>query len=201
MNHFKRRIFCIYHLTHAILETFQYITLESRILPNQYEWVSSDSLYVNIFLSCLWNIRYFSYICITLWWGGRCVILCIWCFLLISWLQILKIPNTLKSGFKVIWVPFLSRPIWLKILFKNLKRKAFKLTIFLTCTLKFLGKISILKTLKPMCILNDIFWPWVKKVFAVFSGFYNMACKMCHIYQAVTFFCSFPVDLPMEYWK
>lgn len=37
-----------------------------------------------------------------------------------------------------------------------------------------------------------------KKIFAMFSGSYDMAYKMCNIYQDI---CSFPVDLPMEYWK
>lgn len=68
---------------------------------------------------------------------------------------------------------------------------------------KFLGKLSILKTLKPMSIFNDIFLVMSEKrrkeVFAMFSGSYDMAYKICNIYQDFTFSCSFPVDLPMEY--
>lgn len=40
-----------------------------------------------------------------------------------------------------------------------------------------------------------------KEVFAMFLGSYNMAYKIRNIYQDFTFSCSFPVDLPMEYWK
>lgn len=40
-----------------------------------------------------------------------------------------------------------------------------------------------------------------KEVFAMFSGSYDMAYKIRNIYQDITFPCSFPVDLPMEYWK
>lgn len=55
-----------------------------------------------------------------------------------------------------------------------------------------------------MSIFNDIFFLVMsekrrKEVFAMFSGSYNMAYKICNIYQDFTFSCSFPVDLPMEY--
>lgn len=55
-----------------------------------------------------------------------------------------------------------------------------------------------------MSIFNDICLIMSEKrrkeVFAMFSGSYNMAYKICNIiYQDITFSCSFPVDLPMEY--
>lgn len=44
---------------------------------------------------------------------------------------------------KSLWVPFISRPISLK------DKSTFKWPVFLNSKLKFLGKISISKTLKP----------------------------------------------------
>lgn len=89
----------------------------------------------------------------------------------------------------------------MKNLFRDFKTK--ELVIHILPVNKFLGKLSILKILKAMSIFNDIFFLVMsdkrKEVFAMFSGSYDMAYKLCNIYQDITFSCSFPLDLPMEY--